>query len=366
MTAPAARPLCLDAYEHQARARLPADVFDYVFGGSDDECSLRDSRRAFDAWWLRPGVLVDVARCDTSVELLGTRLSHPLGVAPMAYQALAHPDGEVATARAAGALGGLMVVSTMASRTLEDVAAAATGPLWFQVYCFRERAVTTALIRRAEAAGYQALVLTVDAPRLGRRMRDLRSGFGLPAHVRAANFDAGVNAALGARASGESGIASHASRDFDPSLTWEAVEWVRSVSKLPVLLKGVLTAEDTARAVAAGVDGVIVSNHGGRQLDGAIPPLEALPEVVATAKGRCEVLMDGGIRRGTDVLKALALGAKAVLVGRPVYWGLATGGEEGVGHLLSLLREELELALALAGRPSLPSLDASVLRRRTF
>jgi 4-hydroxymandelate oxidase len=187
----------------------------------------------------------------------------------------------------------------------------------------------------------------------------------LPAHVRAANFDAGVNDALAARAAGESGIASHASRDFDPCLTWEAVEWMRSVSRLPVLIKGVLTAEDAARAVAAGADGIIVSNHGGRQLDGAIPPLEALPEVVAAVAGRCPVVVDGGIRRGTDVLKAVALGAKAVLVGRPVYWGLAVGGEAGVAHLLSLLREELELALALAGRPSLAALDASVLRRRT-
>ena len=358
------RPLCLDEYEQQARARLPADVFDYVYGGSDDESSLRDSRKAFDAWWLRPNVLVDVSRCDTSVSLLGTTLSHPLVVAPMAYQCLAHPDGEVATARAAGALGGLMTVSTMASRTLEDVARAASGPLWFQVYCFRDRAVTTALIRRAEAAGYRALVLTVDTPRLGRRMRDVRSGFGLPAHVRAANFDTDVSQALATRAPGESGIASHAARDFDAALTWEAVAWVRSVSRLPVVLKGVLTAEDAERAVAAGVDGLIVSNHGGRQLAGARPPLEALPEVVAAARGRCEVLVDGGIRRGTDVLKALALGAKAVLVGRPVYWGLAVGGEEGVGHLLSLLREELELALALSGRPSLAALDGSVLRRR--
>ncbi|RKH11151.1 alpha-hydroxy-acid oxidizing protein [Corallococcus sp. CA047B] len=358
------RPLSLDEYEQQAREKLPADVFDYVCGGSDDECSLRDSRRAFEAWWLRPNVLVDVSRCDTSVSLLGTTLAHPLGVAPMAYQCLAHPDGEEATARAAGALGGLMVVSTMASRSLEDVARAASGPLWFQVYCFRERAVTAALIRRAEAAGYRALVLTVDTPRLGRRMRDVRSGFGLPAHVRAANFDTDVSQALATRAPGESGIASHAARDFDASLTWESVAWVRSVSRLPVVLKGVLTAEDAERAVAAGVDGLIVSNHGGRQLDGALPPLEALPEVVAAVRGRCEVLVDGGIRRGTDVLKALALGAKAVLVGRPVYWGLAAGGEEGVGHLLSMLREELELALALSGRPTLASLDASVLRRR--
>lgn len=358
------RPLCLDEYEQQARAKLPADVFDYVYGGSDDESSLRDSRKAFDAWWLRPHVLVDVSRCDTSVSLLGTTLSHPLVVAPMAYQCLAHPDGEVATARAAGSLGGLMTVSTMASRTLEDVARAASGPLWFQVYCFRDRAVTTALIRRAEAAGYRALVLTVDTPRLSRRMRDMRSGFGLPAHVRAANFDLDVSQALATRAPGESGIAAHASRDFDTALTWEAVAWVRSVSKLPVLLKGVLTAEDAERAAAAGVDGLVVSNHGGRQLDGALPPLEALPEVVAAVRGRCEVLVDGGIRRGTDVLKALALGAKAVMVGRPVYWGLAAGGEEGVGHLLSLLREELELALALSGRPSLAALDGSVLRRR--
>ena len=357
------RPLRVQDYEDLARARLDPATWDFLQGGSDDEVTLRANREAFTRLHLRPRVLVDVSRCELSTRVVGTPLALPLLVAPMAYHRLADPEGEVATARGAGAVGVPLVVSTFSSRTLEEVAAAAQAPLWLQVYCFRRREVTAALLRRAEAAGYQALVLTVDAPRLGRRERDLRNGFGLPPHVRAANFSHELTASLSTREQGSSGIARHAQEAFDTTLSWEVVEWVRSVSRLPLLLKGVLTAEDAERAASLGVDGLIVSNHGGRQLDGAVSALDALPEVVRAVRGRCDVLLDGGVRRGTDVLKALALGARAVLVGRPVFWGLAAGGAQGVSHLLSLLREELELAMALAGRPSLGEIDASLVYR---
>jgi 4-hydroxymandelate oxidase len=296
--------------------------------------------------------------------LLGTPVSLPVGVAPMAYHRLAHPEGEVATARAAGETGALMVVSTFSSRQLEEVAQAARGPLWLQVYCFRRREVTETLVRRAEAAGYRALVLTVDTPRLGRRERDVRNSFSLPAHVRAENFGEELVAALHARQPGDSAVAAHARETIDPSLTWESLAWLRSLTRLPLVLKGVMTGEDAARAASLGIEGIIVSNHGGRQLDGVLPALEALPEIVREAAGRCEVLMDGGVRRGTDVLKALALGARAVLVGRPILWGLAAAGPEGVGHVLSLLRDELELAMALAGRPCLDQIDSSLIHAR--
>ncbi|MBM7114477.1 alpha-hydroxy acid oxidase [Archangium primigenium] len=357
------RPLCVQDYEALARARMEPSQWDYLQGGSDDEVTLRANREAFARLHLRPRVLVDVSRCELSTQVAGLSLNQPLLVAPMAYHRLVDPEGEVATARAAGALGIPLVVSTFASRTVEEVAAAATGPLWLQVYCFRRREATAALIRRAEAAGYQALVLTVDAPRIGRRERDMRNGFGLPPHVQAVNFTQELTATLSTRAQGHSGIALHAQEAFDTTMSWEVVEWVRSVSRLPLFLKGVLTGEDAARAAAVGVEGVIVSNHGGRQLDGTLAALDALPEVVRAVEGRCAVLMDGGIRRGTDVLKALALGARAVLVGRPVLWGLAAAGEPGVHHLLSLLREELELAMVLAGRPTVKDIDASLVYR---
>ncbi|ATB37490.1 alpha-hydroxy-acid oxidizing enzyme [Cystobacter fuscus] len=358
------RPVCVGDYEALARERMEPANWEYFQGGSGEEQTLRANREAFERVFFRPRVLVDVSKCDLSTRLLGTPVSFPVGVAPMAYHRLAHPEGEVATARAAGAVGALTVVSTFASRKLEEVAQEAQGPLWLQVYCFRRREVTEALVRRAEAAGYRALVLTVDTPRLGRRERDVRNGFSLPAHVRAENFGEELVAALHAHQPGASAVATHARETIDPSLTWESLAWLRSLTRLPLVLKGVMTGEDAARAASLGIEGIIVSNHGGRQLDGVLPALEALPEIVRAVAGRCEVLMDGGVRRGTDVLKALALGARAVLVGRPVLWGLAAAGPEGVEHVLSMLRDELELAMALAGRPSLEHIDSSLVHAR--
>jgi isopentenyl diphosphate isomerase/L-lactate dehydrogenase-like FMN-dependent dehydrogenase len=255
-----------------------------------------------------------------------------------------------------------MVASTMATRSLEDIARAASGPLWFQLYVYRDRSISESLVRRAEAAGYQALVLTVDAPRLGYRERDLRNGFGLPPHLRMANFVEDESSDVSRREQGASALAVHAAAMFDAGLTWEALTWLRGVTRLPVLVKGVLTAEDAMLAVEHGANGIIVSNHGGRQLDSAPATIEALPEVVDAVAGRCEVYLDGGIRRGTDVLKALGLGARAVLIGRPVLWGLAVGGASGAHHVLELLRAELELAMMLSGRPNMASIDRSMVR----
>jgi len=337
-------------------------AWSYYRSGAEDEVTLRANRAAFERIRLRPRVLVDISATDTRTTVLGIPVSMPILVAPMAYHGLAHAEAECATARGAGEAGALMTVSTMANRTLEEIAQAATGPLWFQLYVYSDRHVSERLVRRAEAAGYRGLVLTVDAPRLGRREGDIRNGFGLPPHLRIANFAGTAMADEPASDPGVSGLATYASALFDTTLTWEALDWLRSVTSLPVLVKGLLTGEDAALAVRHGAAAIIVSNHGGRQLDGSVTSIEALPEIVEAVQGRCEVYVDGGIRRGTDVLKALALGAKAVLVGRPALWGLAVGGSAGVRHVLNILQEELDLAMALSGRPTLASIDRSLLR----
>ncbi|MFE9776124.1 alpha-hydroxy acid oxidase [Streptomyces sp. NPDC005931] len=348
-------------YEAAARARLDPSVWDYIAGGSGDEVTLREDTAAYRRYRLRPRVLVDVSRCELSTTLLGGPVEFPVGIAPMAYHGLVHADGETATVRGAGAVGALTVISTFAGRTLEETARAATGPLWLQLYVMRRREITESLVRRAEAAGYRALVITVDTPRMARRERDLRNGFGLPAHVRPANLDNGHRGALHHGRSGSSALAEHAAEHHDAAFTWQDLAWVRSLTSLPLVLKGVLTAQDARKAAGLGVDGLIVSTHGGRQLDGAVPALEALPEVVAAVPDQCEVLVDGGVRRGSDVLKALALGARAVLVGRPVLWGLATDGERGVERILTTLRTELEEAMALTGRPRLDTVTRDLL-----
>ena len=257
----------------------------------------------------------------------------------MAYHTMADPDGEVATARAAGGAGVPLVVSTFAGRTFEEIAAETSSPLWLQVYCFRDRTVTRRLVERAERAGFEALVLTVDAPHLGRRLRDVRNAFRLAAGIAPANL-AGADF---------SSPGEHARAEFDPLLDWSVVEWLRSISSLPVLLKGIMTGEDARHAIDANASGVLVSNHGGRQLDGVPATLDVLPEIVAAVAGECPVLIDGGVRRGRDVLASLALGADAVLLGRPILHGLAVGGQQGVARVLGIITDELTDAMALAG-----------------
>jgi 4-hydroxymandelate oxidase len=296
-----------------------------------------------------------VSRRELATTLLGERLAMPIAVAPTAFHRLAHDDGELATVRGAGDAGTLFILSTLSNTAIEDVVAAATGPVWFQLYVYKDRGATHALVQRAEAAGARALVVTVDAPLLGRRERDVRNGFALPPGLEIANLHAAGYARL-PRASAESGLAAYVAELLDPTLTWDAIAWLRSVTSLPVLVKGIVRADDAARAVAAGAAGVVVSNHGGRQLDASPATIDVLARVVDAVAGRGEVLIDGGVRRGADVIKALALGARAVLVGRPVLWGLAAGGRAGVVAALAMLRRELDLAMALCGCPDVASI----------
>jgi isopentenyl diphosphate isomerase/L-lactate dehydrogenase-like FMN-dependent dehydrogenase len=304
---------------------------------------MRENRAAFGRWVLRPRMLVDVSEVTTATTVLGTDASMPLLVAPTAFLRMAHPEGEVAMARGAAAAGTVMCLSTLATATIEEVAeASADGARWFQLYWSKDRGIVTDLLDRAAAGGYSALLLTVDLPELGRRERDLRTGFEIPEEIPVPIFLA-LAESTGAISPTDINWA------VDKSLTWRDLEWLRSVSSLPLLVKGILTAEDALLAVEAGAEGVVVSNHGGRQLDGVAASLDVLPEVVEAVGDRAAVLMDSGVRRGTDVVKALALGAQAVLAGRAPLWGLAVDGADGVQHVLELLREEIALALALCG-----------------
>ncbi len=314
--------------------------------------TLRENRAAFARLRLRPRVLVDCSTIDMSTSVLGIPISMPILVAPTASHGLLHPEGECATARAVGSTGTLMIASTVATRMVSEIASAATGPLWFQIYPRPDLEDIVRSIRYAESAGYQALVLTVDTPVLGRRERDIRNGFDIANHVTLANYQG----ASGGKSADSSPTARHG------FASWDIVDWLSMQTHLPVVLKGILTAEDALIALQHPVKGIIVSNHGGRQLDGAIPSIEALPEIVEAVGDRCEVYVDGGIRRGTDVLKALALGAHAVLIGRPVLWGLAVNGEAGVQHVLTLLGDELARAMMLAGCPTLGDVDRTLVR----
>jgi (S)-3,5-dihydroxyphenylglycine transaminase len=332
-------PLTLDDYARLAQAQLPPDVWDFITGGAGDERSLSANRTAFDPIRLFPRILTGAGVAQTDVTLFGRPWAAPIGVAPMAYHTLVHPDGELATVQAAGSLGLPVVLSTFAGRAFKELRPASAAPLWLQVYCFRERDTTRRLVEQAHESGLEALVLTVDTPHLGRRLRDLRNDFRLPPHVHPANLPD----------TRFSSPAAHAAADMDPALDWSVVEWFRTISTLPLLLKGVLTPGAALRAIDAGVDGVIVSNHGGRQLDSAPATIDVLPAVAAAVAGRIPVLVDGGIRRGGDVLAALALGADAVLVGRPLLHGLAVAGQDGAYQVLDMLRQGLRETMTLAG-----------------
>lgn len=316
-------------YLDAAAAKVDPGVWCYFEGGAGDEVTLRANVAAYGRWRFRPRMLVDVSEVSTATTLLGTPVASPLGVAPFAMQRLIDPEGEVATARAAGAAGVLMCVSTLTTSTHAEIAEAGDGPRWLQLYVLNDRARTLAHITEAREAGYSAVVLTVDLPYVGRRERDLRLGFQNPPpnlHLPYANLF-----------------------ENSPALTWRDLEWIRAEMPLPLVVKGILTREDATLAVEHGADAIWVSNHGGRQLDGVAAGLDALPEVVDAVAGRCEVYVDGGIRRGTDVLKALALGARAAFAARPFAGGLAVGGNAGVASVLSILRDEIELGLGLLG-----------------
>ena len=341
-------PLNLAEYESAARAKLPTMVFDYFAGGAADEVTLRAARLAWEERFLRYRVLADVSSRSLATTVLGQQLDFPVMVAPMAFQRLAHADGELATMRAVGRAGSGMILSTLATSSIEEVRSAADAPLWFQLYIYRDRGVSRELVERAERAGCSALVLTVDSPILGRRERDERNGFHVPTHYPIPNLTGASRAALAGEGAGSS-LAAFVEQYWDSSIAWPDLARLRSITTLPILVKGIIRGDDARRALEHGAAGVIVSNHGGRQLDGALPTARALPEVAAAMRGEGALLVDGGVRRGTDVLKAIAMGAHAVLLGRPVLWGLAVGGEEGAYDVLRLLRAECDLALALVG-----------------
>ena len=327
--------ITVDDYEPLAREVLPADVFDYYAGGAGDEWTLAENRRAFEDWVIRPRMLTGAWPVDPSTSVLGKAIALPVLVAPWAYQERAHPDGELATARGAARAGTVMVVSSTAFERLEDVAAASDAPKWWQLYVFTERELTVDMLHRVHAVGFEAVCLTVDFPDSGLRHRDTRSGFQIPIGLRSDEHT------------------------FAPDLTWDDLAWIREAAPVPLLVKGLMTAEDARLAVEAGVDAVVVSNHGGRQLDSVHAPITVLPEIVEAVEGRVPVLVDGGFRRGTDVFKALALGAAAVLVGRPACWGLAAAGQDGVVDVLRILRAELENTMVLAGTRSVGDITAA-------
>jgi 4-hydroxymandelate oxidase len=345
-------------YQRYGLPRLDANALAYLQGGAADEYTCQANLDAWQDWALLPRMLADLRGGHTRCQLLGDTLQHPILLAPVAYQQLFHPEGELASALAAGVMGGAAVLSCFASTTLEMVAEVAQGPLWFQLYWQGDGPRTLALAERAQAAGYKALVLTVDAPVAGIRNREQRAGFALPAHIRAVNLD--TTPQLPELAAGASAV-------FDGLLAlapqWADVAWLCQHSCLPVLLKGILHPEDAQLAMQAGTAGLIVSNHGGRVLDSQFPAIKALPAIRQIVGPQVPLLVDGGIRRGTDVLKAIALGADAVLIGRPYIHALATAGALGVAHLLKLLREELEVAMALCGCRQLADIGPALLRR---
>ena len=332
--------LIVDDYEPVARERLPKDAYDYYAGGAGDEWTLRENRRAFEDWVIRPRMLTGAYPPDPSTTVLGAELSMPILVAPWAYQRMAHPDGELATARAAAKAGTIIVVSSTTFAYLEDVAAASDGPKWWQIYVFTDRSLTAELLHRAHAAGFSAVCFTVDFPVGCLRHRDTRNAFVMPIGL------------------------PEDDHVYDPAISWDDVAWIREHAPVPVLVKGIMTAEDARLAVEHGADGVVVSNHGARQLDSVAATITVLPEVVEAVAGRVPVIVDGGFRRGTDVFKALALGADAVMVARPIAWGLAVAGERGVFDVLSILRDELENTMALAGVKRVADIGPGSIARR--
>uniref|UniRef100_A0A3P8RTT9 (S)-2-hydroxy-acid oxidase n=1 Tax=Amphiprion percula TaxID=161767 RepID=A0A3P8RTT9_AMPPE len=363
--------VCVSDFEEQARKVLPKAVYDYYCSGADEQKTLADNVAAFSRWYLVPRVLRDVSTVDLSVSVLGQKLSMPLCVGATAMQRMAHPEGETATARACKAVGTGMMLSSWATSTIEEVIATTTslesgGVLWMQLYIYKDRELTLSLVRRAEKAGYKAIFVTVDTPYLGKRLDDMRNRFKMPPHLSLSNFSTASLAFSEGNYGNDSGLAVYVAKAIDPAICWDDITWLKRNTHLPVIVKGILNGEDALQAVRYGVNGILVSNHGARQLDGVPATLDVLEEVVTAVQGCCDVYMDGGVRRGTDVLKALALGAKAVFIGRPVLWGLACQGEQGVTEILELLKEELRLAMALSGCRSVAEVSRSLVRRMEF
>ncbi len=351
-------PVNVADFQELAKAALPPATYDYITTGTTDEVTLRDNVAAFQRLRLLPPLLTGVADVDTSTAVLKQPIALPILLAPVAGQSLYHPQGALASARAAAAAKTIMGVSISVGHSVEEIAAASSGPKWFQLYMPKDRVVAKRLVERAERSGFQAIVLTVD---LGERKdADKRNRFALPENTLRKHLrDIGFN--ISDRMTYEQMMAFN-DQAWDLALSWNAFDWLRSITKLPLLIKGVLRADDAKKAVAIGLDGIIVSNHGGRRLDGVPASIDQLPQIVAEVNGRAEILLDSGVRRGTDVLKAIALGAKAVLIGRPYAWALAADGEAGVAKVLELLREELVSAMLATGCPNIAGIKRDLLK----
>lgn len=353
----------LEDFERVAKTKLSKQAYDYYASGAHDEVTLGRNREAFSEIHLHYKVLVDVSQRDLSTEVLGHHLSMPVIIAPTAFHALADPKGEVATATAANRAKTVMTLSTLSTMPMEEVGQAAGSGFWFQLYFYRDREATRALVERAEKAGASALVLTVDAPLLGFREADVRNRFTLPPGLSLVNMLAYPEEFVHLPDTDGSGLAAYFVSLIECSLTWKDLAWLKSITDLPLIIKGVVRPDDALRAIDHGADGIVVSNHGGRQLDSSPATIEVLPAIAEALDGRLPILLDGGVRRGTDVLKAIALGADAVLIGRPILWGLAADGSDGVTEVLEMLRAEIDLALALCGTPTLADIDRSLVGR---
>uniref|UniRef100_R4G4U1 (S)-2-hydroxy-acid oxidase n=1 Tax=Rhodnius prolixus TaxID=13249 RepID=R4G4U1_RHOPR len=355
---------CLCDFEKLALTRLPKPVADYYGAGACGEHTLKLNNSAFQKLRIRPRVLRDISVRDTSCEILGSKIKIPIGVSPSAMQKMAHPEGECANARAVGEKGSIFILSTLSTTSLEEVAECAPDTIkWFQLYIYYYRDATKALIKRAENAGYKALVVTVDTNVLGLRYADTKNKFSLPPHLTLANFsgkESSCNEGSG------SALTSYTDELFDSSINWEDIKWLRSITDLPIVLKGIQTAEDAIIAAEIGVQAIMVSNHGARQLDTAPASIEALPEIARAVGNRCEVYLDGGLRYGTDVFKALALGAKMVFIGRPALWGLACDGQRGVKKVLDILHHEFSITLGLAGCNSLDEISKNMVVHESY
>lgn len=352
-------PVNIFDFEHIAKEKLTKMAYDYYSSGADDEITLRENCDAYKKIFLKYRVLVDVSKRDLSTEVFGQKISMPLMIAPTAFHKMAHTEGEAAVARASGAADTIMILSTLSNSDVEEVVKASSGSVWFQLYVYKEREVTREIILRAESAGCKAIVLTVDAPVLGTRERDVRNKFNLPEGLYVKNLlPAGKE---NIPELNDSGLSAYVQQHLDPSLSWKDIEWLKSITKLPLIIKGIACKEDALLSVKNGADGIVVSNHGGRQLDTCRATIDVLPEVAEAVQGKTEIFLDGGIRRGTDIIKALALGAKAVLVGRPVIWGLAADGEEGVRTVLEIFRKELDVAMALCGVDTVSKINKSLI-----
>ena len=359
----AAEPINLFDFEALAEHNMEKVEWDYIAGAATDEITLRRTRSAYDHIALRPRVLTGTASVDMSTTVLGQRIEVPFMTSPAGGHGKAHPDGELATARAAAKFGTIMSMSANGTHTIEDVAETIDGPRWYQCYFYKNRETMASMVKRAEDASYNALIITLDSSWPSKRERNIRNDYGNRPRERRNYTPEQIKEGeqLAAKSKFDSGLTSRGQND--PGATWEDLKWLRTITDLPIVFKGIMTREDAALSAEYGVDGLIVSNHGSRNLDTTLSTIETLPEVVEAAGSKVDVFLDGGIRRGSDIVKALALGAKAVMFGRPIFWGLHYGGEDGLTGVFQILRDELETTMVLSGRPTIASIDSTLIRK---